>query len=87
MHPIVSYCPKCGHQVFGAFPSQCPNCPFNIAALAGKGTTAFQISKIIKHTDLLQGRNIRLSKNDTYNASFDYNGYAQLDDIVILFDS
>ncbi len=75
-------CPKCGNEVEGPFPNQCPYCTFNLSALTGKGTTSFQQIKWDKHSDLLQGRNIQLYDGGTYNASFDYNGYTQLEDIV-----
>src|SRR5258706_15563014 len=82
MFSIFSSCPKCGHQVAGAFPSKCPNCTFDISALAGRGTTSFQVFKWNKHADLLQGRDIQLQSGEIYNASFDYNGHANLDDLV-----
>jgi hypothetical protein len=82
MFSIFSSCPKCGHQVAGTFPSKCPNCTFDISALAGRGTTSFQVFKWNKHADLLQGRDIQLQSGEIYNASFDYNGQANLDDLV-----
>jgi hypothetical protein len=79
---ITSVCPKCGNAISGPFPQQCPYCPFNLSALAGRGTTSFQYLKWKKHSDLLQGQNIQLAKGETYNTSFNFKGYAQLDDIV-----
>jgi len=79
---IKSSCPRCSVELAGPFPVTCPNCGFSIDGLTGKGTTDFQIKKWKKHTDLLQGRAIQLSSGVTYNASFDYNGVAKLDDIV-----
>jgi len=77
-----SQCPKCGALVKGAFPNNCPTCSFNINGLIGKGTTSFQEMNWQKHTDILFGRNIQLAKGQTYNASFDFNGYEKLEDIV-----
>jgi hypothetical protein len=79
---ITSICPKCGNLISGPFPQQCPYCPFNLSALVGRGTTAFQVMKWEKHSDLLFGRNIQLANGETYNTSFNFNGYAQLEDIV-----
>lgn len=74
-------CPDCRNPVRLPFPSQCPHCDFNIAGLAGRGTSAFQARKYTQHTDILFGRNIELYGKQ-YNASFDYNGSASLDDLV-----
>ena len=82
MFSIQTSCPKCGYSFIGPFPSRCPNCPFDISALAGRGTTSFQMRKWNKHTDLLQGRDIQIQPGEIYNASFDYNGQANLDDLV-----
>lgn len=79
---LSTACPKCGNSISGVFPNQCPYCDFNLDALAGKGTTSFQVLKWQKHSDLLQGQNIQLGPGEVYNASFNYNGYAKLDDIV-----
>jgi hypothetical protein len=82
MITLFSSCPKCGYSVSGAFPNKCPNCTFDISALIGLGTSSFQKRNWNKHTDLLQGRDIQLQPGGTYNASFDYNGHANLADIV-----
>jgi len=79
---VTTTCPKCGNPISRPFPNQCPYCPFNLSALAGCGTTSFQVLKWNKHSDLLQGRNIQLAKGEIYNASFNYSGFAQLEDIV-----
>jgi hypothetical protein len=79
---ITTSCPKCRNSISGPFPDQCPYCTFNLSALVGQGTTSYQVTKWNKHSDLLQGRNIQLSSGEIYNASFDFNGYAKLDDIV-----
>lgn len=82
---IINYestCPKCGNRIKGPFPNHCPFCSFNIDALAGRGTTSFQVKKWQKHSDLLYGRNIQLTNGEIINTSFDFHGYANLDDIV-----
>jgi hypothetical protein len=79
---VTSVCPKCQKQVLGPFPDHCPHCSFNLLALTGLGTTSFQVSNWAKHSALLQGKNIPLAKNQIYNASFDFNGFANLKDIV-----
>lgn len=81
MHVLFSSCPRCGHQVKGAFPSQCPACDFNVSVVAGKGTTDFQRRKWNEHSDLLQGRDLQLYGKE-YNASFDYRGSAALTDLA-----
>ena len=81
MNPqIQSQCIKCAALIPGAFPHKCPNCGFNIDELAGKQTNAFQITKWDEHTDLIQGRGIQLYGKD-YNASFDFNGMARIEDL------
>jgi hypothetical protein len=70
---LTTICPRCGNVIQGPFPDHCPYCPFNLSALAGRGTTSFQVMKWKKHSDLLQGRNIQLAAGEIYNASFDYN--------------
>jgi len=79
---LITVCPRCNYQINGVFQYACPNCSFNISALAGRGTTSFQVLKWLKHTDLLQGQSIQLAEGEKYNASFNFNGYAKLDDIV-----
>src|SRR4051794_30335622 len=79
---IKSQCPACKKLVDGVFPSTCPHCGFSIDALANRGTSDFQKNKTGKHTDLLYGRNIHLDKKEEFNASFDFNGAAKLDELV-----
>jgi hypothetical protein len=78
---MPSYCPACNHEVQGAFPAQCPNCPFNVKALAGQGTSSFQKKNWNQHADILYGRNVGLY-GKRFNTSFDHNGQAALDDLV-----
>lgn len=83
MHPITTMCPRCGGAITGPFPTHCPYCPFTLDPLIGRGTTAYQKQQWDKHTDILQGRDIRLGDGPGgYNASFDFNGSASLIDIV-----
>lgn len=77
-----SICPKCYFLIGGPFPPQCPNCDFDLTGLAGRGTSTFQAKKWQKHSDIYFGRGIQLQPGEIYNASFDYNGVANLDDIV-----
>ena len=82
MNPeIKSKCIKCGNLIPGAFPHTCPHCGFNIDQLAGKQTNSFQSTKWNEHTDLIQARGIQLYGKD-YNASFDFNGMAKIEDLV-----
>ena len=76
-----SICPRCSFVITGPFPIQCPNCGFNVSELAGMGTSSFQVRKWNEHTDIIQDRNIDLYGKQ-YNASFDYNGTAMLQDLV-----
>lgn len=81
MHQTNVSCPACQKSVSLPFPSRCPYCAFNIDGLAGRGTSSFQTGKYLQHGDILQGRNIGLYGKQ-FNASFDYNGSASLDDLV-----
>jgi hypothetical protein len=76
-----SFCPKCNTRVEGIFPTHCPACSFNIDALAGLNMSADQRDKWREHTDLLSGSAVALY-NKEFNASFNYNGVANLPDIV-----
>src|SRR4051812_47932579 len=82
MQPITTICPSCGGTIHGAFGTSCPHCPLTVGPLAGRGTTDYQVRKWNEHTDILQGRDIQLYGRGSYNASFDYNGYAKIDDAV-----
>lgn len=74
-------CPKCKSPFSGVFPKECPNCKFNIHGLAGKTTSEFQRKKLREHTDLLYGSQIQTYGKE-FNTSFDFVGYAALEDIV-----
>jgi hypothetical protein len=78
---MSSSCPKCARTVEGVFPAACPHCDFNISPLVGRGTTDFQRIKWQQHSDILQGREVQLYGKE-FNASFDFRGYAVLDEIV-----
>lgn len=78
---ITYDCPKCKGAIQGPFPPTGHNCGFNILGLAGIGTSSFQQKKWNQHTGILYGRNVSLYGKE-FNASFDYNGYAQLKDLV-----
>src|SRR5688572_16875801 len=77
MQSITTICPNCGGTIRGVFGTSCPYCPFTIDPLAGRGTTDYQKAKWNEHTDILQGRGIQLHGRGSYNASFDYNGFAK----------
>ncbi len=79
--PLNPPCPKCQQPVSGVFPSACPDCGFTIDAIAGRGTTDFQIKKAGQHSDLLYGRSIGLY-GKVLNASFDFYGQANIDALV-----
>jgi len=76
-----SICPRCNQTIKGVFPNSCPYCGFTIDALAGRGTSSFQQKKWKEHTELLYGGTVSLFGKE-YNASFDYKGIANLDDMV-----
>lgn len=74
-------CPRCGGHVDGFFPSVCPFCGLSTNTLANMGTTSFQMRKTREHTDLLYGTDISFY-GKKYNASFNFYGNANLQDIV-----
>lgn len=78
---LRSHCPHCTATFAGPLPVECPSCGFNVGILAGQGTTDFQRRKWEEHTGILQGRDIELH-NKEFNASFDFKGYARIDDLV-----
>ena len=78
---IKSTCPSCKKEVNGIFPVECTNCGFSVLSLAGSPSSAFQTRKWNEHADIVQGRNIGLY-GKPYNASFDHNGTAVLEDLV-----
>ena len=78
---MKSNCPRCKATINGVFPHKCPQCGFDVSSLAGHGTSSFQQIKWKEHTDLLYGDSVSLY-GKTYNASFNYKGVADLEDMV-----
>lgn len=74
-------CPRCGKRINGVFPISCPECGLSTENIATMGTTDFQRRKLDEHTDLLYGREIGFY-GKKFNASFDYNGYTNLQNLV-----
>lgn len=74
-------CPKCKNERHAPFKGHCAVCDFNIDHLSGKRLSDFQTSKYLKHTQLLHGSTITLTDSD-YNASFDHNGDAKLEQLI-----
>lgn len=74
-------CPRCCISIEGIFPTSCPSCGLSTDSLANMGTTSFQKRKMNEHTDLLYGREIGFYGKE-YNASYDYYGYANLQNLV-----
>ena len=74
-------CPSCDAIVTAPFSCNCESCGFSIDALAGRNTSQFQKNKWNEHTSLVSGVDIELD-GKPFNASFDYNGVANIDDLV-----
>lgn len=74
-------CPRCNMTINGVFPHSCPSCGFSVSTLAGQGTSSFQQKNWKEHTDLLYGGTVGLY-GKKYNASFNYKGVANLEDMV-----
>jgi hypothetical protein len=74
-------CPGCGNEFPSPFRSPCATCGFDIGHLSGKSLSDFQKRKWDKHTELLTGNSISLY-GGAFNASFDHNGTAKLDDLL-----
>jgi hypothetical protein len=78
---FVQTCPKCGHQLSVPFNSPCPSCGLWIEHLIGLTGNSFQRARWSDHTTLITGNNVNLGTKD-YNASFNYIGVGNIDDLV-----
>lgn len=78
---MISTCPRCKGLIKGVFPHECPYCDFTVSDLVGQGISPFQQKKWKEHTELLYRGSVGLY-GKKYNASFNYRGVADLEDMV-----
>ena len=78
---ITSPCPRCGYPLAPQFVA-CPGCCWTLTPLVSP-TSPQGINKMIKHTEIIHAGNVSLGNGPGgYNASFDQNGLASLDQII-----